>query len=121
LVKKIKENKNFSSINIETGKRGIQLIESNTELFEKIRSLSKLEDREILDIKIVYDRLKLIGKDDWKKIIDVGSQTHTFNNLELANIKSVLNSLIKKENLKEQALFEAYKSISKLKKFGINI
>ncbi len=121
LVKKIKENKNFSSINIETGKRGLQLIESNSQLFEKIRSLSKLEDREILDIKIIYDRLKLIGKDDWKKIIDVGSQTHTFNNLELANIKSVLNSLTKKENAKEQALSEAYKSISKLKKFGINI
>ena len=40
---------------------------------------------------------------------------------ELSNVESVRNSLIKKEKIKEQAIFKAYESIKKLKKFGIKI
>jgi hypothetical protein len=121
LLKKIKENKNFSAIDIETGKRGLNLIESNQNLFEEIRNLSKLDDVENYDIKEIYDRVKRITKDDWKKIIDVGSQTKIFTNLELSNIKSVQFSISKKENPKEQALYQAFLSIKKLKKFGFEI
>lgn len=118
LVKKIKEGKNLTSINIETGKRGLKLVEGNYKLFEEICSLSKLEEKEILDIKVVYDRLKLISVNEWKKIVDLGTQTEIFNNLELANIKSIQHHFLKKTNPKEQALLEAYKSLKKLKKFG---
>jgi hypothetical protein len=69
----------------------------------------------------VYDRIKTISKDGWKKIIDLGSQTKIFTNLELANIKSVQTSITKKENPKEQALYQAYLSVKKLKKFGIEV
>lgn len=63
----------------------------------------------------------LLQKEDWKRIIDLASQTKIFNNLELANVKSVQTSLAKKEKIKEQALIRAYESMKKLKKFGINI
>ena len=63
----------------------------------------------------------LLQKDDWKRIIDLASQTKIFDNLELANVKSVQTSLTKKENIKEQALIKAFQSLKKLKKFGIII
>ena len=120
LVKKVRENKNFTNANIETGKRGLKLIDSNPDFYELMRSLSSLEDAENYDIKEIYDRLKSINKSYWKQIFDLGSQTQIFTNLELANIKSVQNSISKKENPKERALFEAYQSIKKLKKFGLS-
>ena len=60
-----------------------------------------------------------IEKDDWKRMIDIASQTKVFDSLELANIKTVQTSLSKKENVKEQALVRAYESICKLKRFGV--
>lgn len=121
LLKRIKDNKNFSSLNIETGKRAMELIAENPALFEEIRKLSKLEDVAINDIKEIYDRLKAISKDNWKRIIDLGGQTKIYGNLELANIKAVQLAISKKENPKEQALYEVFQSIKKLKKFGVEI
>lgn len=60
-------------------------------------------------------------KDGWKRIIDVASQTKVFDNLELANVKTVQTSLAKKGNVKEQALIRAYEFLKKLKKFGIKV
>lgn len=72
-------------------------------------------------MKFIYDKLLLISKDNWKRIIDIASQTKIFNNLELANIKAVQTSLVKKEKIKEQALMKAYESIKKLERFNIKI
>ncbi|HNR85172.1 MAG TPA: hypothetical protein PKN22_09865 [Taishania sp.] len=47
--------------------------------------------------------------------------TKVFDNLELANVKTVQTALAKKEKIKEQSLIRAYESLNKLKKFGINI
>jgi hypothetical protein len=51
----------------------------------------------------------------------VAAQTKIFDNLELGNIKSVYNSLQKKESVRELALIKAYESIKKLEKFKIII
>jgi hypothetical protein len=83
--------------------------------------LSKLADEETLEVKFIYDRLLLLSKDEWKRIIDVAGQTKIFNNLELANVKSVQTSLSKKEIVKVQPLVKCYESLKKLKKFGIKI
>lgn len=88
-------------------------------LIEEVKSLSKLEDKEIVEVKFIYDKLLLISKEEWKRIIDLASQTKIFDNLELANVKAVQTSLTKKESIKEQALIKAYESIKKLKKYGI--
>lgn len=80
-----------------------------------------MEETEIVEVKFIYDKLLLVSKDDWKRIIDIANQTKIFNNLELSNVKSVQTSLAKKEKVKEQAIIRAYESIKKLKKFGIKV
>lgn len=70
-------------------------------------------------MKFIYDKLLLISKDDWKRIIDLASQTKVFTIPELSNVKSIQSALQKNEKINEQALLKAYESICKLKKFGV--
>jgi hypothetical protein len=121
LLKKIKDNKNLSSREISFGKKVLKYINENPLLIESIKTLSKLEDNEVIEVKFIYDKLLLLSKEEWKRIIDVAAQTKIFDNLELGNIKSVYNSLQKKESVRELALIKAYESIKKLEKFKIII
>lgn len=121
IFKKMKDGQNFTAREITLGKKVIDFLREHPLLIEKIKSLSTLEEKEMIEVKVIYDRLLLLTKDDWKRIIDLATQTNLFNNLELANVKSVQSSLMKKTLVKEQALIKAFESIKKLKKFGINI
>jgi hypothetical protein len=121
LLKKLKEQKNMTTRDVIFGKKVLEFIKSDPSQIEEIKSLSKLEDSEIIEIKFIYDKLLLLSKDEWKLIIDVATQTKIFNNLELSNVKAVQTSLIKKENIKEQALVKCFESLKKLKRFGINL
>jgi hypothetical protein len=121
LLKKLKEQKNMTSREITFGKKVLDFIQANPNLLEKIKSLSKLAETEIVEVKFIYDKLLLLSKDDWKRIIDIADQTKIFNSLELANVKSVQTSLSKKELIKEQALIKCHESIKKLNKFGIKV
>lgn len=121
IFKKMKDSQNFTAREITLGKKVIDFLREHPSLIEKIKSLSTLEEKEMIEVKVIYDRLLLLTKDDWKRIIDLATQTNLFNNLELANVKSVQSSLMKKTLVKEQALIKAFESIKKLKKFGINI
>lgn len=121
LVNTIRNNKNLSSREISYGKKVLEYLQTNPALLENVKSLSKIEASEIVEVKFIYDKLLLVSKDEWKRIIDVANQTKIFNNLELANIKAVQTSLAKKDNVKEQALIKAYESIKKLSKLGIKI
>lgn len=121
IFKKMKDGQNFTAREITLGKKVIDFLREHPLLIEKIKSLSTLEEKEMIEVKVIYDRLLLLTKDDWKRIIDLATQTNLFNNLELANVKSVQSSLMKKTLVKEQALIKVFESIKKLKKFGINI
>jgi len=121
VAKKVKEHKNLTSRDIIFAQKVFKLIKDTPALHKKIQSLSKLKDEEVVEIKFIYDKLLLITKDEWKRIIDLASQTHVFDNLELANVKAVQNTLLKKEIVKEQALLSAYSSLKKLKKYKIEI
>lgn len=121
LLKKLKEQKNLTPRDIIFGKKVLDFIQSNPSMTDEIKSLSKLEESEVIEIKFIYDKLLLLPREDWKRIIDLGDQTKIFDNLELSNIKSVQASLSKKENLREQALIKCFESIRKLKRFGINL
>jgi hypothetical protein len=121
LLKKLKDQKNLNNREIAYGKRVIDFTNSNPTMIEEIKSLSKLEDREEVEIKFIYDRLSQISSENWKRILDVAIQTKIFDNLELANVRSVQVSVSKKEGIKEQALIKAFESLKKLKKYGINL
>lgn len=121
IFKKIKEGKNFATREIVFGKKVLDYLKENQSLIEEVKSLLILEEKEMIEVKVIYDRLLLFTKDDWKRIIDLATQTNLFNNLELANVKSVQTSLLKKTSVKEQAIIKAYESMQKLKKFGFKI
>ena len=111
----------MSAREITFGKKVLSYVQENSALIDEVKSLSKLIETEIVEVKFIYDKLLLISKVDWKRIIDLASQTKLFDNLELANVKTVQIALEKREKIKEQALIKAYDSLKKLKKFGINI
>ncbi|MGI6291298.1 MAG: hypothetical protein ACOXZH_02570 [Bacteroidales bacterium] len=121
LVGKLNKNKNLTKREIVFGKKVLDYIQTNPQLIDEVKALSKLEDKEIIEVKFIYDKLLLVSKDEWKRIFDIAMQTKIFNNLELANVKAVQTSLMKKENVKEQALIRAYESLKKLKRFGFKM
>ena len=121
LLKKLKENKNLTTREIFFGKKVLDFVHLNSAIVEEIKSLSKLEERDTIEIKFIYDKLLLITKEDWNRYIDLASQRKIFDNLEISNLKAVQLSLSKREKVKEQALIKGYESLKKLKKFGINI
>jgi hypothetical protein len=121
LVSRIGKNKNLTSREITFGKKVMDYIQVNPQLIDEVKALSKLEETEIIEVKFIYDKLLLVSKEDWKRIIDIANQTKIFDNLELSNIKSVQASLARKEKVKEQALIKAFESMQKLKKYGFNL
>ena len=121
LVSRLNKNKNLTTREITFGKKVLDYIQENSALIDEVKALSKLEDKEVVEVKFIYDKLLLVSKDDWKRIIDLASHTKIFDSLELANVKAVQTSLAKREKIKEQALIKAYESIKKLKKFKIEI
>ena len=121
LCEKIKKGKNLTSKEIAFGRKVFDFIDEKPELIDEIKTLSKLEDTETIEIKFIYDKLLLLSKNDWDRIIAIAEHKNIFSNIELANVKSVRISLIKKETIKEQALLHTYESLKKLKRFGINI
>lgn len=121
LVNSLKNNKNLSTREINYGKKVLNFVQTNPNLIDEIKDLSKQIETEIIELKFIYDKLLNVSKNDWKRIIDLASQTKIFTNLELANIEAVQTAIGKNEYVKEQALFKAYESIKKLKKFKIDI
>lgn len=119
IASKIKRSKNLNARDISIGNKLLLYIEESQVNIEEIRSLSNETDIEIVDVKAIYDRLKLISKNDWAKIFDLGEQTKIFDNLELLNLKSVQKSISKNESIKEVNIINALKSIKKISKFGI--
>jgi hypothetical protein len=119
LVKKIKENRNLNSKDCRVGKKGLEFISSNSVKLQEIKKLSSLEEKEVIEIKPIYDRLKLVSLENWKKIISLGEQTKIFEYKELSNVKYVSSKLLKKDSVKESSLLKCYDSLKKIKKFGI--
>lgn len=121
LVKKINENRNLTSQDCRTGKKGLEFLSSNPEKLNFIKDLSFLQEKEIIEIKPIYDRLKLVSSDVWKNIILLGEQTKIFEYKELANVKYVSSKILKKDSVKEEGLLRCFESIQKLKKYGIKV
>lgn len=116
---KIKRNKNLTSRDVSIGTKFLNYITLKDIDIDEIKSLSNELEVEIIDVKATFDRLKMISKNDWVNIFDLGEQTKIFDNLELSNLKSVQKSINKNESLKEVNIVNALKSLAKLKKYGL--
>jgi len=121
VLKAIQKNKNLLPRDITVGRKTIQYLSENPSFLEEIKVLSKFQDKESVEIKFMFDRLKLLSKNDWKKITDLANQTKIFTIPELGNVKSIQSSIAKNEQIKEQSLIKAFESLVKLKKFGIKV
>ncbi|WP_336126836.1 AIPR family protein [Mesoflavibacter sp. CH_XMU1422-2] len=119
LVKNIKNGKNLNSRNKYHGGKVLKLLEFNPEIIENSKKLSSLKDEETIEVKFIYDRLKLIKAADWKRIIALGEQTKVFEYKELSNIKYTSTKLLKNDSVKEIAIVKCFESLKKIKKFGI--
>tara|TARA_R110000868_G_C10966742_1_gene769163 strand:- start:153 stop:2540 length:2388 start_codon:yes stop_codon:yes gene_type:complete len=119
IANKIKRNKNLTSRDVSIGTKFLNYITLQDLDLDKMKSLSNEIEVEIVDVKATFDRLKMISKNDWVKIFDLGEQTKIFDNLELSNLKSVQKSINKNEILKEVNIVNALKSLTKLNKFGL--
>ncbi len=118
---KIKTGKNLTKSNHNAGKKVLDLIDTGILNIDRIKQLSTLEEKEIIDFKAVFDRLKAIDRNKWSTIITLAEKTNIFEKNELFNIKSVSNSLIKNEKVKEINLLQAFNSLKKLERFKIEI
>ena len=121
VLKNIKKGKNLLLRDISIGRKMIQYLSENSTFYEEVKALSKFEDQESIEIKFMFDRLKLLSKDDWKRIIDLANQTQIFTIPELGNVKSIQSAITKNEQIKEQSLIKAFESLLKLKRFGMRI
>ena len=121
LSSKIKNAKNLNNSNINLGKRILDMIDNNSISVDYVKSLSTQQEVEIIDYKEVFDRLKRFDKNKWKSIIELGEKTNLFEKNELFNIKSVSNSILKNERVREVNLIQCFKSLEKVKRFGIEI
>lgn len=121
IYSRIKNGTNLALREIAHGKKVLDFINEDLEIIDEIKDCSDVPESESPNIKSIYDRLSLLSKDEWNRYLDLGGQTKIFDNLELANIKTVYNTMLKNELIKEQALLKCYSSLLKLKKFGVKI
>ena len=121
VFKNIQKGKNLLPRDITIGRKLMQYLDENPSFLEEIKALSKMEDKESVELKFMFDRLKLLSKDDWKRIIDLANQTKIFTIPELGNVKSIQTAIAKNEPLKEQSLMKVFESLLKLKRFGVKI
>ena len=118
---KLKLNGDFTDQEIKKGEQIVDLIFSLNIEPEDIKKLSKLVDNELSDPSIIYNRIKLVDDDTWKKIIAIGEQTGKLNENEISVIKAVVEKLKKQENIDLKRLTITNEAFNKIKKFGLNI
>lgn len=118
--KTLKESGTMTDRLIQKGMEIIDLVVAKGIDFEKIADLSKLNDKEVVDLSILYNRLSRLTDGDWKRILDLGEQTNTLSFNEISVLKTVIQKLKRKENIDLKRLQATQLAINKLKKFGIN-
>ncbi|WP_271783684.1 AIPR family protein [Aquimarina algiphila] len=118
---KLNRNGNFTNTEIEKGGEIIDALRDKNIDFENISILSKVKEKDIIDPTIIYNRLKTIEIDTWKKVIAIGEQTGKLNFKEISVIKTVISRLKKQEKIDLKRLQVVNDALDKIKKFGINV
>ena len=119
IKKKLVKNGELTKIEI---KKGIKILEKINEFginHKKIEVLSKVKDKELIDPSIIYNRLKLVDDETWKRIIALGEKTGKLSFKQISVIKTVRLKIKKKENIDLKRLEIVDECLDKMKKFGI--
>jgi hypothetical protein len=109
----------FTDHEINKGIELLDVLHENNVNLEEVSKLSKLQDQEIIDPSILYDRFSKLEKSDWDKIIQLGDQTGTLTFNEVSVIKTVMQKLKRKETIDLKRLQIIEEAVKKLKKFGL--
>lgn len=119
--KKLKWNGDLTEQEIEKGGIVIDtLLEQNIN-FDDIELLSKISQKETINPSIIFNRLRLINVDTWKKVIALGEQTGKLNYNEISTIQSVIQKIKKQENIDLKRLQIVNDALDKIKKFGLDV
>ena len=117
---KLKRNGSFTTHDINKGIELLDVLIQNNSDFEQIANLSKLEEKDIVDPAKLYNRVSKIQKSDWDQILQLGEQTGILSFNDISVVKTVIQRLIRKENIDLKRLKIVETALKKLKKFGIN-
>jgi hypothetical protein len=118
---KLSKNGNLTDIEIDKGGKIIEILINKDIDFENIRKLSKVEDKELINPIIIYNRLKLIDNDTWKNVIALGEKTGKLSFKEISVIKTVLLKMKKQESIDLKRLQIVNDALEKIKKFNLKI
>ena len=119
LIHNILNNKNLTNKNQIVGKKAIKLIDDNNIDIEIIKAISLKKDSNeaVISLKAIYDRINLLSNEDWKKFIDLITQTKSGDEMEISNLKSVSNMILKKDkSIRENSLIKAHELLLKTSK-----
>jgi len=119
--KKLKWNGDFTDQEIEKGGLIIELLYKQNIDFEDIKKLSKLIETEISDPSIIYNRIKLIDNDSWKRLIAIGEKTGKLSENEISVLKTVMKKIRNQESVDLKRLSITNEALEKVKKFGIKV
>ncbi|MHB1106549.1 MAG: hypothetical protein ACYCZ2_09315, partial [Lutibacter sp.] len=118
---KLMRNGNLTNLEIERGGKIIEILSEQNVDFENIKKLSKIEVTALIDPNVIYNRLKIIENDTWKKIIALGEQTGKLSFKEISIIRTVILRIKKQENIDLRRLQIVNDALDKVKKFGLKI
>ena len=118
---KLSRNGNLTDLEIERGGLIINKLKIQNIDFEGVIKLSKLNDQELIDPIIIYNRLKLVENETWKKVIALGEQTGKLSYKEVSVIKTVILKLKKQESIDLKRMEIVNDSLNKMRKFGIKL
>tara|TARA_R110002167_G_scaffold247308_4_gene452897 strand:+ start:5705 stop:8074 length:2370 start_codon:yes stop_codon:yes gene_type:complete len=116
---KLRRNGNFTEHDILKGIEILNVLLTNNVDFTEVSKLSKLAESNTVNPSAIYNRLSILEKADWDKIIALGDQTGTLSFNDISVIKTVIQQLKRKENIDLKRLIIVDTAINKLKKFGI--
>jgi hypothetical protein len=119
--KALKDSGEISERLVLKGVEIINIIHESGIDYETISAISKLDDKELIDPSVLYNRLNRLTDDDWKRIFDLGEQTNIFSFNDISVLKTVIMKLKRKENIDLKRLEITEKAIGKLKKFGVSL
>jgi len=121
IVSKLQRSKNLTKRDISIGLNALKIISENKISREEILNGSSLSQDNVFSPKQIFDRMQLLKKDDWNRIISLAEQTKAATYPEISNLKVLRTSFEKKmRTIKPISLQKGHTLLLKLsKKFKV--